>query len=314
MTQPMTQPLIVSSPEDFKRHITPERFPRTLPATMKGAFMVSPVGFSLDEQTARDNHYMRMGEGTDALRAMAQQMELARRIGTCGVPVATFPGSPETPDAVFPNNAFATSHHRRCIIGHMRHENRQKETQRADMRRFFSEVLGYETIDLSQAPVIAELTGALVPDRARNIGFVGLSERVDEAGAHAMARAFGLDALFRFDLKPDEYHTNVVMAVLAGKALVIHPGSFADPQVPQAIIRFYADRSIVLSDEEKMAFAGNCISITENDVFFSQTALQTLTREKQQRLRDWGFRLHAVDVSELEKAGGSLRCMVGEIF
>jgi len=175
-------------------------------------------------------------------------------------------------------------------------------------------VLSYQEHDLSRLPVVAELTGALVPDRARHIGFVGLSERVDEAGARAMAQAFGLKALFIFKLNPEEYHTNVVMATLAGKAAVLHPGSFADPEVPAAIAEFYQGRCLLLTEEEKLAFAGNCISVTENDVFFSQTALNTLSDKKKKALNRWGFRLHGVDVSELEKAGGSLRCMVGEIF
>jgi hypothetical protein len=298
----------------FQDVVTPENFPRRFPATCKAAFMVAPIGFSLDRQTAQDNRYMRMQEAADPTRALQQQMELARRIGECGVPVVTFPGSPETPDAVFPNNAFATHHGQRGIIGHMRHPNRQKETRRADIRRFFSKVLGYRLFDLSNEDVVAELTGVMVPDRARNIGFVGMTERVDEAGARAMAHAFGLDALFQFDLQPDEYHANVVMAILAGRALVIHAGSFADPAVPRAIADFYGEHSIFLSDEEKQAFAGNCISLTESDVFFSQTALDALRPENRQKLENWGFRLHGVDVNELEKAGGSLRCMIGEIF
>ncbi len=309
-----TETLICNNAGEFRRHIDPEKYPRRLPAAMKAAFMVSPVGFSLDSQTAQDNRYMRMGESVDPARAMIQQMALARRIGECGVPVVTFPGDPQTPDAVFPNNAFATSHGRRYIVGHMRHENRQKETTRADIRAFFRSMLGYVEYDLSQQPLVAELTGALVPDRARNIGFVGMTERVDDAGARAMAEAFGLDVLFQFDLAAGEYHTNVVMAVLAGRALVIHPGSFRDPDVPRAISEFYAGRTIFLSDREKLAFAGNCISITEHDVFFSQTALEALAPENRRRLQDWGFHLHGVDVGELEKAGGSLRCMVGEIF
>ena len=32
------------------------------------------------------------------------------------------------------------------------------------------------------------------------------------------------------------------------------------------------------------------------------------------KLQSWGFTIHHVQVDELEKAGGSLRCMVGEIF
>ncbi len=41
-----------------------------------------------------------------------------------------------TPDAVFPNNVFATAPGR-LIVGRMRHPVRQREAERADIRGFF---------------------------------------------------------------------------------------------------------------------------------------------------------------------------------
>ena len=306
--------MIVKTAQQFLQAIKDNPYPIKQAATMKAAFMVSPVGFSLDEQTAQDNEYMQMDQQTDADLAVVQQMNLARKISDCGIPVMTFPGSEETPDAVFPNNAFATAHGNKYIIGAMLHENRQKETQRQDIRMFFDDMLGYEKHHIPRENAIAELTGVLVPDRARNIAFCGMTERVNNAGAQAMHNAFNLDLMFQFDLKEGEYHTNVILSCLAGKACMIHADSFADPAVPQAIAEFYKDRTIFLTDAEKLAFAGNGITITENDLFLSQTAFATLAQDSKDKLGQWGFNIHHVQVSELEKAGGSLRCMVGEIF
>ncbi len=306
--------MIVKTVNEFKQAIASNNFPIKQAPAMKAAFMVSPVGFSLDEQTASDNEYMKMDQLTDADLAIVQQMNLARKISDCGVPVMTFPGSAETPDAVFPNNAFATAHGNKYIIGAMLHENRQKETMRKDIRMFFNDLLGYEKHHIKRDKCVAELTGVLVPDRARNIAFCGMTERVNDSGAQAMHEMFDLDLMFQFDLAQGEYHTNVVLASLAGKGCMIHSGSFADPDVPKAIAEFYKDKTIFLSDEEKLAFAGNGITITENDLFLSQTAFDGLAQKKKDKLESWGFTLHHVQVSELEKAGGSLRCMVGEIF
>ena len=96
-------------------------------------------------------------------------------------------------------------------------------------------MLDYAEIDLSTQPHPCELTGALVIDRARGLGFCGLSERCDEAGARLMHEAFGLRATLLFDLAPGEYHTNVVLAVLAGRAAIVCPDGFADPAVVDAI-------------------------------------------------------------------------------
>ncbi|MFK8011152.1 MAG: arginine deiminase-related protein [Marinicellaceae bacterium] len=306
--------MIVKTAEAFKKATSLNTFPIKQAAAMKAAFMVSPVGFKLDEQTATDNEYMQMDQQTDTAVAIVQQMNLARKISDCGIPVMTFPGSAETPDAVFPNNAFATAHGQKYVIGAMLHENRQKETLRQDIRMFFNDMLGYKKHHINRDNAIAELTGVLVPDRARNIAFCGMTERVDDAGAQAMHDAFGLDLMFQFDLAEGEYHTNVVLSCLAGKACMIHAGSFADPEVPNAIAEFYKNRTIFLTDEEKLAFAGNGITVTENDLFLSQTAFEALAEDKKQKIESWGFKIHHVQVSELEKAGGSLRCMVGEIF
>ena len=306
--------MIVKTPEDFLQAIKTNSYPIKQAGAMKAAFMVSPVGFTLDEQTASDNEYMQMDQETNADLAIVQQMHLARKISDCGIPVVTFPGSAETPDAVFPNNAFATAHGNKYIIGAMLHENRQKETMRKDIRMFFDDMLGYKKNHIKRDQGIAELTGVLVPDRARNIAFCGMTERVNDAGAQAMHDMFGLDMMFQFDLAEGEYHTNVVLACLAGKACMLHADSFADRRVPEAIAEFYKDKTIFLTDEEKLAFAGNGITVTENDLFLSQTAYEALAQDKKDKLISWGFNLHHVQVSELEKAGGSLRCMVGEIF
>ncbi len=306
--------MLVKTIADFKEAQKYSNYPIKQAVAMKAAFMVSPVGFSLNEQTAQDNEYMQMDESVDEKLAIYQQMHLARVLTDFGVPVLSFPGSVHTPDAVFPNNSFATNHNRRYIVGSMRYPNRQLETERKDIRKFFNSVLDYDEYIIEHPKAIAELTGVLVPDRGRNIGFVGMTERVNEEGAMALAEGFQLDLTFQFDLAEGEYHTNVVMANLAGEAVVMHKDSFADPEVVQAIDDFYEGKILYLSDEEKMAFCGNCISITERDVLFSQTAFDTLSTASKKTLDKWGFNIHGVEVSELEKAGGSLRCMIGEIF
>ena len=79
-----------------------------------------------------------------------------RSIATCSarcrttLPTVCFPGDPDTPDALFPNNVFATAPGR-LVIGHMRHPVRQREAERDDIRGFFRDVLGYAEIDLRDA-------------------------------------------------------------------------------------------------------------------------------------------------------------------
>ncbi|MGH7338358.1 MAG: arginine deiminase-related protein, partial [Myxococcota bacterium] len=241
------------------------------------------------------------------------ELALARELeGT--LPVVVFPGDPEAPDAVFPNNVFATARGK-LLVGRMRHEVRRREATNAAVRRHFEERLGYATVDLSQRDdLVAELTGPLVVDHARAIGYCGLSGRCDRRGAAAMHELFGLALTFVFELGSDEYHTNVVTSVLAGRALLIHEGSFVDPEVPRAIASVYGERVLRLSDAEKCAFAGNCLALGEDEVWMSTRAEAALRAESRRALESWGFTIRSVPLDEIEKAGGSLRCCVTEIF
>ena len=283
------------------------------PASPKAVFMVEPSGFYVSEATAADNQYMDLASDVDPGRALDQHRALAEAIEQIGLTVVRFTGHSETPDGVFPNNVFATIPGR-FIIGSMLVGERQRESLRRDIRTFFSDLLQYETVDLSHQDLVCELTGPLIIDRPRQIGFCGMTQRVDDAGCQAMHEAFDLKLTFQFDLQPEEYHTNVVMAILAGRACVMDASAFADPDVPEAIEHAFPGRTLYLTPEEKQAFAGNCISLTDSDVFMSQAGADALRPECRQQLTDWGFTLHSVELDELEKAGGSLRCMLAEIF
>lgn len=282
------------------------------PATAHAAFLVSPDGFVRTDESAEDNHYMAEADAYDADRAARQHRELHRALSAV-IPTVTFAGDPAAPDAVFPNNVFATAAGR-YVVGRMHHPVRRLEADRTDIRSFFGEMLGYDEVDLSAQPHACELTGALVIDRARGIGFVGLSDRCDEEGARLMHEALGLRATLMFDLAPGEYHTNVVLAVLAGRAVVIGPDAFSDPTVVDAIASLYAPHAILLEPEEHLAFVGNSISLSETQVWMSAGADAALTDQHRSDLADAGFRVESVELDGIEVAGGSLRCCVAEIF
>ena len=293
---------------EFARSCTPDFGP----ATARAAFLVAPDGFGRAEESATDNRYMADAEGFDAARASAQHRELQRALSQV-LPTLCFPGNPEAPDGLFPNNVFATVPGA-LVVGRMRHPVRQREAERADIRGFFRNLLGYAERDLSLQPHPCELTGALAIDRARGIGFCGLSERCDEEGARRMHEALGLRATLMFDLAPGEYHTNVVLAVLAGRAAIICPAGIADPAVVNAIAALYAPHAVLLSTGEQAAFAGNAISLSEDAVWMSGRAMQALSQGSRAALAAAGFEVRGVPLDAIEAGGGSLRCCVAEIY
>jgi hypothetical protein len=305
--------VITTTPSAFRaafEALQPLREPRV---TARAAFLVAPAASGLAAECARDNRYMQMNAVFDAQRALAQHAALAQAL-RADVPVVTFPGDAATPDAIFPNNVFATASGR-FIVARMRHAVRQREAERGDIRAFFRDLMRYDETDLSCGDRgVAELTGSLVIDHARGVGYCGLSERCDMDGARAMHDVFGLRLMFCFELAPGEYHANVVMASLAGRAVILAPDGFADPEVPRAIAEAFGGRALWLSPEQKRAYAANAITLSPHRVWMSAHAAASLTDAQHATLAEWDFAVGAVGLDEIEKAGGSLRCCVGEIF
>lgn len=281
------------------------------PATATSVLLVSPEGFARASQSAQDNQYMAEASAFSETQAKSQHFDLQQALAT-ELPVVVFSGNPDTPDAVFPNNVFATVPGR-LIVGRMRHPVRQREAANTDIRGYFMGA-GYAVEDLSMQPHACELTGALVIDRARGLGYCGLSERCDETGAALMHEAFGLRATLMFDLAPGEYHTNVVLAVLAGRVALIVPAGFADARVPDTIAAVYGRGGVYLSATEHAAFAGNAISLTSDAVWMSASAEAALSTGSRAALARNGFAVRSVALDAIEVAGGSLRCCVAEIF
>ncbi len=291
------------------------------PATARAAFLVTPEGFARAEESAQDNRYMAAAEGYHCEVALAEHRALQRAL-SADLPVFAFAGDPATPDAVYPNNVFATARADarlqpqaplRLVVGRMRHAVRRREAARDDIRGFFR-ALGAGEVDLSRQEHPCELTGSLVIDRARGLGYCGLSERCDEAGAKLMHEAFGLRATLLFDLAPGEYHANVVLAVLAGRAVLLSPSGFADAAAADAIAALYAPHAVLLRPGQQAAFAANAIALAPGRVWMSEAAAAALDAEQVRALAAAGFEVGQVPLAAIEAGGGSLRCCVAELF
>jgi len=241
--------VIVNQSEQFLAELAKQASSVRTPVCARAVMLVEPAEFTICRESAADNRYMNLHETADPGRALQQWRALVALIADQGIAVVRFSGDPKTPDAVFPNNVFASTS-KNFIIGHMLHPGRQQEAGREDIRAYFK-LQGYATIDLSLRNCIAELTGPVVIDTTLQIGFCGMTGWVDAAGLEAMNAAFVLKMLFSFTLQPGEYHTNVIMMVLAGRACVIYPGAFIDLGVPDVIESAFPGRTLVLNEEKK---------------------------------------------------------------
>ena len=283
------------------------------PNTMRAALLISPRGVQISEQSSIDNVYMDTSKKIDIEKAFKQHQNVARTLNELNVPVVQFSGAYGHDDDLFPNNIFATIPGY-FIIGKMFHQVRQQEANRVDIRDFFTSLIPYKIKDLSEKKITAELTGSLVIDRSYEVGFTGIGNRCDVAGAKAMHEAFEHKLTYYFDLKEDEYHTNIILSNLAGKASIIYPGAFQDVKKADIFFDLYKGRTIEIDEKEKNAFCGNSIAVTKEDALFSQTSLDNMRDSVKNQLELNGFKLHGVEIDEIEKCGGSMRCLICEIF
>ncbi len=301
--------MIIDQPAQFaanwQSEIDSAVYPRVL-------FLRRPDGFRYANDSAADNVYMHSGK-FDVQRAISQWQGLVDRLRAAGQLVLALPGDPQTPEAVFPNNVFATAPGR-LLIGAMRHTSRQYEALHAPTRQLLSGVLGLDIHDLSQKSVVAELTGSVVIDRARRMGYCGLSERCSVAGAHAMHEGFSLEHSVLVTLAEGEYHANVVLSALGGRGLLGFAGGLADPDWFDAWRAVMGARLIEISAEEKNAFVANCIALGGDQLWMSAAAASALRPATEAAIERLGFSIHSAPLDEIEKAGGSLRCMIGEVY
>lgn len=281
---------------------------------LRGVLLIRPDGFRLSAQAAADNRYMAT-DPPDPAVALAEHDAVVQALRDRGIAVTVLEGDPALPDACFPNNAIATLPGGTVVYGRLRHPDRQGEATRPLVRQALAD-LGYtQTLDWSaEAEAVCELTGSLVIDHARRFGVAGKSERLTPAGVDLIAAHWDLDVLCEVDLAPGEYHTNVVLALLNGRGCVIAPQGFADPAAADALIACYAPHVLILTPEQQAAFAGNILALGDSWVAMSQTAAVALGDAGLATLTSWGLEPIVIPIPELEKGGGSMRCLLCELW
>ena len=72
--------MIVDSPQAFRAAIAGGRFSIAHPTAARAAFLVSPLGFKLAEESATDNRYMDLQNQTSEERALVEHAHLAKAL------------------------------------------------------------------------------------------------------------------------------------------------------------------------------------------------------------------------------------------
>jgi N-dimethylarginine dimethylaminohydrolase len=246
------------------------------------------------------NPWMTPGTPVDVELAVKQWTCLRETLLGLGHTVHVLPPEPGLPDMVFAaNGAFGVQG---VVYGaSFRYPQRSAE---ADRHRTFYETQGWRYVPPT---VTNEGEGdfAYLPGRLGGLVLAGHGFRT-EASAHAEAQAvLGRPVLSLHLTDPRFYHLDVALAALDDHTVAYYPGAFA-PATRQILRGAFPD-AVVADEEDALAFGLNLISDGKHAVLNSEaTGLAA-------KLRAAGYDPVPVELSEMKKGGGSVRCCIAEL-
>lgn len=297
--------------------------------------MIEPIAFGYNAETAVNNYFQQESEmsGNETQRlALAEfqfMVEILRANGIHVIVVKDNP-YPHTPDSIFPNNWISFHLNNHVIFYPMFAENRRLE-RRMDILLEIESQLGrkflytdYSINELSD--IFLEGTGSIVPDRKNRIAYAGISPRTDKNlflkfCAEQDFRPVYFHATQTVDgVQLPIYHTNVMMCV-ADKYAVICLNTIQDDSERNMVVAELQNSGkeiVEISVEQMNSFAGNMLQLkNENEEKFlimSQSAYDSLEKNQIEKLESFN-KLLVIPVPTIEKnGGGSVRCMIAEVF
>jgi hypothetical protein len=290
--------------------------------------MVRPASFGFNPQTAASNAFQQAAESGPG----AQDLVLAEFDGVAAallhagveVLIAADTAAPPKPDAIFPNNWVSFHGDGTVALYPLLAPNRRAERREEVLERVVRDgrFRVSRTVDLTHREIegkFLEGTGSLVLDRARRVAYASLSPRtdLDVLGEFAQLLDYELVAFEAHgaDGQP-VYHTNVVMAIGTGFAVVCGEAIGRHRDAVFEKLR-EAGRDIVdITRLQMQEFAGNLLELAPVGgpiIAVSSRAWRSL-EAAQRRVLESHANPVPVSIPTIEHiGGGGVRCMLAEI-
>jgi hypothetical protein len=293
--------------------------------------MVRPAAFGFNAETAANNFFQSRSSLTaeqlqqKALREFDSMVTVLKDNGI-NVLVIEDTKEPVKPDAIFPNNWLSTSPDGIICIFPMYAPNRRLEKRDDILELITQRFVINDLQDWSEYEVeghFLEGTGSMIIDYESKIIYACVSERTRGPLLEKFAAANGFNA-FLFSAKDKNnqpvYHTNVMMALGENFAILCEE-SIADESELIAIRQLLESTGhtiIPITTGQMHSFAGNMLQVKNNKdekfLIMSQTAYNSLRKEQKQMLEAYSTLLPVTVPTIEEVEGGSVRCMMAEIF
>ena len=297
-------------------------------------FMVRPIRFRLNEQTAVNNFYQDEEATISNQNSKAQEEfdAFAKALQSKGINVIIIEddNKHDTPDSIFPNNWISTHENGDVVLYPMFAENRRLE-RRPEVLDILEE-RGFKinnVIDYSSAEdegVFLEGTGSLLLDRQNELAYCSLSDRAHEELLIEFCEDMEYTPVIFTanqsvgDQRMPIYHTNVMMA-MGEEYAVVCLDSIDDKTERKNLLKHIKESGkevVVITEEQVASFAGNMMQVhnaaVDRFLVMSDQAYKSLSSEQVSRLSKYNEIIHP-DITTIETlGGGSVRCMMAEVF
>jgi hypothetical protein len=298
--------------------------------------MVRPLGIRENQETLQTNQFQ--NKFSDAFSSLHESLALnefthfVKSLTDFGIQIQIFNPSDaiKTPDAVFPNNwisfhdEIGPTH--KIFLYPMFAPNRRLERS-VEIIQAVNDRLGpYELIDLSELEnenQYLEGTGSLVLDRRRKKAYACLSSRTCKSALTEFEKKSGYTGILFEALDPRGealYHTNVFMSLGSSVAVYGEDCLSRDSSSLFFLENLKSDFSkhLIIDWNQIKNFCANIILLSNDQrerAWFMSTRAADCYSAKQKSILEKDGKIIATDVSNIELiGGGSVRCMVAEIF
>lgn len=243
------------------------------------------------------NPWMDPGKPVDLPLAMAQWEALRDRYRSLGHTVEELEPLPGLPDMVYAANG-ATVIGQRVLGARFAHRERAAE---AAAHRVWYRAHGFT--EVREPEHVNEGEGDFAVTESRLLAGRGFRS---SPLSHGEAQEFFGRPVIGLDLvDPRFYHLDTALCVLGGDDVMYHPAAFSSGS--RAVLQRLFPQALTASADDAGAFGLNAVSDGLH-VFLPQAATGLFGP-----LRDRGYEPVPVDLTELLKGGGSVKCVTAEL-
>lgn len=255
--------------------------------------MCRPEHFRVDYAI---NPWMDVDAAVDPDVALAQWDTLVATLRAAGAEVETIDQLASTPDMVYAMNyGIVDGDH--VAVTSFRYAERRPEAAAAEV--WFGEA-GFRTTLVAEAGA-----GAFEAGDAFLYGdslLVAAGPRTDLATHTVLARELGVRVATVPVVHPALYHLDLSFCPLDETRAIVAPSAW--DATGRAVVEALVPEPLVIDEEEAFTFCANSVVVGETVVMPAGVPLRVA-----RQLERWGFTVATVEVGELHKGGGSVRCM-----